>query len=179
MSNIVERSGVAFGSLYQYFPDKAAIIGTLAERYNSVGRACVRRDLSAVRTVRDVHPALCRVVDSYYDIFMREPVMRNIWQATRADRALQKIDAEDMTFLSGLLSDTIRRIAPGTPPAALTAYSHLIMTLIAATMHHAHHAAPEAGSADAGAVQSHAATRSGQAGLMVRSCCSNTADWSR
>ena len=30
MSDIVERTGVAFGSLYQYFPDKTAIIGTLA-----------------------------------------------------------------------------------------------------------------------------------------------------
>ena len=46
MSDIVERTGVAFGSLYQYFPDKTAIIGTLAERYNAVGRDCVRRDLS-------------------------------------------------------------------------------------------------------------------------------------
>ena len=35
MSDIVERTGVAFGSLYQYFPDKTAIIGTLAERYNA------------------------------------------------------------------------------------------------------------------------------------------------
>src|SRR5882724_13298214 len=48
MSDIVERSGVAFGSLYQYFPDKAAIIGTLAERHNAVGRDCVSRDLATV-----------------------------------------------------------------------------------------------------------------------------------
>ncbi|WP_204337509.1 TetR/AcrR family transcriptional regulator, partial [Klebsiella pneumoniae] len=46
MSDIVERTGIPFGSLYQYFPDKAAIIGTLAERYNAMGRACVERDLA-------------------------------------------------------------------------------------------------------------------------------------
>ena len=65
MSDIVERTGVGFGSLYQYFPDKTAIIGTLADRYNAVGRDCVRRDLSAVNTTEDLHPALCRIVDSY------------------------------------------------------------------------------------------------------------------
>src|ERR1700730_18828144 len=66
MSDIVERTGIAFGSLYQYFPDKTAIIGTLAERYNAIGRDCVRRDLSAVKRARDLYPALCRIVDSYY-----------------------------------------------------------------------------------------------------------------
>src|ERR1700754_675071 len=66
MSELVERTGVAFGSLYQYFPDKAAIIGTLAERYNQIGRDCVARDLAAVNALSDLHPALCRIVDSYY-----------------------------------------------------------------------------------------------------------------
>src|SRR3954468_21570021 len=72
MSDIVERTGVPFGSLYQYFPDKAAIIGTLAERYNAIGRDCVRRDLSAVKSARDVYPALCRIVDSYQQMFIDE-----------------------------------------------------------------------------------------------------------
>ncbi|WP_076859512.1 TetR family transcriptional regulator [Bradyrhizobium mercantei] len=137
MSDIVERSGVAFGSLYQYFPDKAAIIGTLAERHNAVGRDCVRRDLAVVATARDLHPALCRIVDSYYEMFMREPVMRDIWQATQADRALQKLDAEDMAALSGLLSDAVRRVAPTMPAATLATYSTLTMTLIAAAVRHA------------------------------------------
>ena len=115
MSDIVERTGVAFGSLYQYFPDKTAIIGTLAERYNAVGRDCVRRDLAVVRNVRDLHPALCRIVDSYYQMFIDEPVMRDIWQATQADRALQKLDEEDGAYLAGLLDEALRRIAPNAP----------------------------------------------------------------
>ncbi|MGY4479299.1 AcrR family transcriptional regulator [Bradyrhizobium sp. USDA 3364] len=137
MSDIVERSGVAFGSLYQYFPDKAAIIGTLAERHNAVGRDCVRRDLAALRAARDLHPALCRIVDSFYEMFMREPVMRDIWQATQADRALQKLDADDMAVLSGLLSDAISRVAPTIPAATLSTFSALTMTLIAAAVRHA------------------------------------------
>jgi AcrR family transcriptional regulator len=137
MSDIVERTGVPFGSLYQYFPDKAAIIGTLAERYNAIGRDCVRRDLSAVKSARDIYPALCRIVDSYHQMFIDEPVMRDIWQATQADRVLQKLDQEDGAYLSGLLSDALRRIAPGVPEPALSAFSQLTMTLIAAAVRHA------------------------------------------
>ena len=137
MSDIVERSGIAFGSLYQYFPDKTAIIGTLAERHNAAGRQCVRHDLAAVTAARDLHPALCRIVDSYYEMFMREPVMRDIWQATQADRALQRLDADDMAVLSGLLSAAVRRVAPGPPAGALATFSELTMTLIAAAVRHA------------------------------------------
>jgi AcrR family transcriptional regulator len=137
MSDIVERSGVAFGSLYQYFPDKTAIIGTLAERYNAVGRDCVRRDLSAVKSAKDLHPALSRIVDSYYRMFIDEPVMRDIWQATQADRALQKLDEEDGIYLAGLLSDALRPIAPDASDSTLSAFSQLTMTLIAAAVRHA------------------------------------------
>jgi AcrR family transcriptional regulator len=137
MSDIVERTGVPFGSLYQYFPDKTAIIGTLAERHNAIGRDCVQRELSAVKSARDLHPALCRIVDGYYRMFVDMPVMRDIWQATQADRALQRLDEEDGAYLSGLLSDAVRRIAPDTPEPALSSFSQLTMTLIAAAVRHA------------------------------------------
>ena len=137
MSDVVERSGVPFGSLYQYFPDKTAIIGTLAERYNVIGRDCVQRDLASVRSARDLYPALCRITDSYYRMFIDEPVMRDIWQATQADRALQKLDEEDGAYLAGLLGDALRRLAPDAPAAALASFSQLIMTLIAAAVRHA------------------------------------------
>jgi AcrR family transcriptional regulator len=137
ISELVERTGVAFGSLYQYFPDKTAIIGTLAERYNEAGRDCVRRDLSEVKSIRDLHPALCRIVDSYHRMFIEVPVMRDIWQATQADRVLQKLDEDDVDFLAGLLADTVRRIAPDVPRPALQAWARLLMTLIAAAVRHA------------------------------------------
>src|SRR5215470_15654611 len=137
MSDIVERTGVAFGYLYQYFPDKTAIIGTLAERYNTIGRDCVRRDLSALQSAADLHPALCRITDGYYRMFTDLPVMRDIWQATQADRALQRLDAEDGAYLSGLLSDALKRVAPHASAPVAAAFSQLTMTLIAAAVRHA------------------------------------------
>nr|WP_231716872.1 TetR/AcrR family transcriptional regulator [Burkholderia ubonensis] len=137
MSDIVERTGIAFGSLYQYFPDKTAVIGTLAERYNALGHECVRRDLSRMKRIEDLHDTLCRITDSYYRMFVDEPLMRDIWRATQADRALQALDEADGAFLAGLLTERLREIAPGARDAQLSAFSELTMVLIAAAVRYA------------------------------------------
>ncbi|TCW84130.1 TetR family transcriptional regulator [Burkholderia sp. SRS-46] len=137
MSDIVERTDIPFGSLYQYFPDKSAVIGTLAERYNALGHDCVRRDLAKMKRIADLHATLCRITDSYYQMFVDEPLMRDIWRATQADRALQELDQADGAFLAGLLADALRDLAPAVPDAQRAAFSELTMVLIAAAVRHA------------------------------------------
>ncbi|UEM09436.1 TetR family transcriptional regulator [Bradyrhizobium barranii subsp. barranii] len=137
MSDIVERTGIAFGSLYQYFPDKSTVIGTLAERCNVIGRECVQRDLAEMKKLSDLHAALCRITDGYDRMFREHPVMHHIWMATQADRSLQKIDEEDVAFLAGLLREALKRVAPKQPAAALTSFSQLAMIQIAAAVRHA------------------------------------------
>ncbi|WP_322080773.1 TetR/AcrR family transcriptional regulator [Burkholderia sp. BCC1972] len=137
MSDIVERTGISFGSLYQYFPDKAAVIGTLAERYNAVGHDCVRRDLATMKTLDDLHGTLARITDSYYRMFVDEPLMRDIWRATQADRALQALDRADGEFLAGLFADALAEVAPDTPRAQRNAFAELMMIQIAAAVRHA------------------------------------------
>jgi AcrR family transcriptional regulator len=137
MSDIVERTGIGFGSLYQYFPDKTAIIGTLAERYNAIGHDCVRKELSALRDLTDLHGVLCRITDSYYQFFLHEPAVRDIWQATQADRVLQKLDEEDGAFLTGLLIDALRPVAPHVSEASLSDFCQIVMVLMSAAVRHA------------------------------------------
>lgn len=137
MSDIVERTGVPFGSLYQYFPDKTAIIGTLAERYNAIERACVEQELATTKTVQDVYLALCRIVDGYFGMYRDDPVMRDVWQAAQADRALKKLDQDQGKFLSDILTDALRRVTPDVPATRLSAFSELTMILIAAAVRHA------------------------------------------
>jgi AcrR family transcriptional regulator len=79
MGEVAEKAGVSIGSLYQYFPDKAAIIRTLAERYNAQGRACIADGLADVRDAAGLRDAFGRLIDIYYGQFLAEPVMRDIW----------------------------------------------------------------------------------------------------
>src|SRR5262249_307274 len=109
----------------------------LAERHHMVGRTCVEQHLAAVKSVKDLHPALCGIVDGYFRMFVDEPVMRDIWQATQADKTLQKLDREDVEFLAGLLKAALTRIAPQANGQDLRAFARLTMTLIAAAVRHA------------------------------------------
>src|SRR3954454_21074928 len=57
MSEVAERAGVPIGSLYQFFPDKGALIRTLAERYNALGRECIEKELAPVKSLDELGDA--------------------------------------------------------------------------------------------------------------------------
>ncbi|PDS73208.1 TetR family transcriptional regulator [Rhizobium sp. L43] len=137
MSEIVEKAGLSFGALYQYFPDKSSIIRTLAERFNEEGRRCVEVELAKVTEPAGLQGALANIVDEYYGFFRREPVMRDIWHATHTDKLLQQIDAEDMEFHAQAFLGVLVRLWPDRDRKALLAIARLTMQLLAAAVRYA------------------------------------------
>ncbi|MBB3540422.1 MULTISPECIES: TetR/AcrR family transcriptional regulator [unclassified Rhizobium] len=137
MSEIVEKAELSFGALYQYFPDKSSIIRTLAERFNEQGRACVEAELATVADAKTLRQALCNIADQYYAFFRQEPVMRDIWIATQADRLLQQVDAEDMEFHAQALFSVLAKLEPERSRSELIAVARLTMQLLAAAVRYA------------------------------------------
>ena len=134
MSEVAERAGVPIGSLYQFFPDKGAIIRTLAERYNALGRECIEEGLADVRDLDGLRDAFGRLIDIYYGLFLAEPVMRDIWSGTQADKALRDIDLDDSRQTGRLLANAMERLDPRADRAAIATRALLIMNLGTATM---------------------------------------------
>ncbi|AUW40553.1 TetR/AcrR family transcriptional regulator [Rhizobium leguminosarum] len=137
MSEIVEKAGLSFGALYQYFPDKTSIIRTLAERFNEAGRRCVEAELAKVTDAAGLQGALATIVDEYYGFFRREPVMRDIWHATHTDKLLQQVDAEDMEFHAQAFLAVLVRLWPDRDRKGLLAIARLTMQLLAAGVRYA------------------------------------------
>jgi len=137
MSDIVETAGVPHGSLYQYFADKHAIIATLAERCYLDGHACVEEELANVSNQKELHTASLNLIDGYYEIFIKEPLMRDIWHATQSSRQLQQLDSEDMNVLAGILARVIQRLKPDSDAHTVFVSALLIMHLISAAVRHA------------------------------------------
>lgn len=137
MGEIVEKADVSFGSLYQYFPDKTAIIRVLAERFNEQGRQCVEDELLEIKSTSDLQAGLGRIIDGYYAMFLGEPVMRDIWHATQADKLLQQVDAEDMEWHSQAFLAVLKRLWPERDPLELARIARLTMQLVAAAVRYA------------------------------------------
>ena len=71
-ASVAERAGVSIGSLYQYFPDKAAVVGALVEgrlgEEVTVMRAALREAVGL-----PLAEATDRVVGAFVGLFAREP----------------------------------------------------------------------------------------------------------
>ena len=134
MSELAQRTGISIGSLYQYFPDKSAIVRALAERCNEESRACIAEGLAAVDTMDDLAGAFGALIDTYYAIFLAEPVIRDIWSAVQADGALRAMEVEESRRNGALLAERLKTLRPAADAERIDDTALLVMHLGEATM---------------------------------------------
>jgi AcrR family transcriptional regulator len=134
MSEVADLAGISIGSLYQYFPDKSAIIRTLAERHNAQSRRCIEEAFAEVRVLRGLQKAFSDLVDQYYDIFLAEPAMRDIWTGMQADKQLVALELSENRACGALLADAMLRVHPAADPDEIGSIAFLIWQLGEATM---------------------------------------------
>lgn len=134
MSDVAQKAGISIGSLYQYFPDKGAIVTALAERIHAESRACIADGLESVTTLQDFHEAFAELIKIYYGMFLSEPVMRDVWSGMQADRNLRAVELAQSRINGELLARVLKRLRPSADSEALGAKAFLVMQLGEATM---------------------------------------------
>ncbi|MGH8387625.1 MAG: TetR/AcrR family transcriptional regulator [Pseudomonas sp.] len=134
MSEIAERCEISIGSLYQYFPDKSAVIRTLAERYNVQSRRCIEQALGAVEDEQGLQSAYSDLLDEYYEIVLATPAMRDIWSGMQADKQLLALELEESRIAGRILAQAIMRVYPQSDEQQVEASAFLIWHLGEATM---------------------------------------------
>jgi len=134
MSAVAEEAGISIGSLYQYFPDKRAIVRTLAERHAATSRRCIEEALGGVNDLESLTTAYAALVDQYYAIFLAEPVMRDIWSGMQADKQLVALELAESKANGALLAAAMRRVHPRADARKIATTAFLVWQLGEATM---------------------------------------------
>lgn len=129
MSEIAAEAEISIGSLYQYFPDKPAILLALAEAVNAASRECIVRGLAGVSSVETFLAAFSALVDEFYAMALKDPVLRDIWSGTQADPRLRDLQLAESRACADLLATVMAPLSPGTERATRDAALFLIWEL--------------------------------------------------
>ncbi len=134
MTEVAERASVPIGSLYQYFPDKAAILRMLAMRVMERVRDALKHNLDGIGSAADALARVDTVMTGYYGLFLTEPVTRDIWSATQSDKTLQELDIADSRENGRIFFEALKHLVPRREHARLQAASFLLMQLSGAAV---------------------------------------------
>jgi AcrR family transcriptional regulator len=129
MSDVAADAGVPIGSVYQYFPDKSAIIITLAQRIMDLVRHGLSQAMESVGSLDDAERALMTTLDDYYQLFLAEPVARDSWFGMQADQTLHELDIEDSRANGEIAYQALKKLIPRKDWKRLETACFLIMQL--------------------------------------------------
>lgn len=118
-NRIAAEAGVSIGSLYQYFPNKEALLYALAERHVAQGWAALRAASASLERETRVEGLAARLVRTLVDLHAEHPRMHDILgelgaasQGTpEAAEMMQRVRAM-LDWLAGELERHLRRLRP-------------------------------------------------------------------
>lgn len=112
MTEIAEAAGISIGSLYQFFPEKAAVIRALHDVYTTRVEEGTQRLFSRVSSLAEAMTTLDRAVDGFYEAFQRDPIYLPIWLTSLSDRDLQALNLSHQQRLTNILCEKFRPLLP-------------------------------------------------------------------
>ena len=132
MTEVAARAGVPIGSLYQYFPDKAAILRTLAVRFMEATRELLSEALEGTTSVEDGLARIDGLIEGYYATVLNEPVIRDVWSGTQSDKVLQALDIEDSRENGLIFYENMKQYVPVAEHGRFSAACFLMMQMAGA-----------------------------------------------
>jgi AcrR family transcriptional regulator len=115
VNHIARKAGVPIGSIYQYFPNREAILRALVDEHHAAYTAGLEE---MVQNVNDF-PALIAVSMQAFDqlaaSYRGDSAFRLLWSSTQGFEPLRALDIEDTMRNAAVLCGALRRVMPGIP----------------------------------------------------------------
>jgi AcrR family transcriptional regulator len=108
MTDIARKAGIPIGSLYQYFPEKAAIIKALYDQLSADVSTKVQAAFASIDSLEDAVSRAESIVDWYFEEFTRNPLHIEIWLGVETDRELLHLNARESWQASEIFCNAVR-----------------------------------------------------------------------
>ncbi len=114
---LAQRAGLGVQAVYRYFPNKLAVIYTLAERMVAEWNLWLSDFEQTVEGESDWGPVWRRYIDRFTEGVRRLPGGAAVRSAMAASPVLRALDQRDNAELARRMAKSLRKRAPGLSPA--------------------------------------------------------------
>lgn len=112
MKEIAALSGGPIASVYQYFPNKSAIIAMLYDRYVDQSRLIINKAIEEISTAAHALDATDTMFDAYYQNLLHNPSTQDLLNAIQADKTLADRDIEETRYQADNFFEATQQFIP-------------------------------------------------------------------
>ncbi|MGY5803857.1 TetR/AcrR family transcriptional regulator [Rhizobium hainanense] len=134
MTELAAVATVPIGSVYQYFPDKAAIVRALLDRHSSRIQQKVSEAFATVTSLDHAIELVCTMIDWYYREYRSDPAYLGVWLGTDIDRDILQLNMQHSNRVAEIFLESIRPFLPAESRIDLEARTQLFSHLIGASV---------------------------------------------
>jgi len=142
---LAERVGVRVSAVYRYFPNKEAVVATLAERLITEWDTWFDHLYEGDDACADIESAWCQSIDLFYESIQSRVGGVAVRHAMKMSPALQEMEKADGEYLVGRLVDSLQRYLPHLKKREARLSAVLLMASVEPIMDAALQSKPDAG----------------------------------
>jgi AcrR family transcriptional regulator len=134
MAELARLAGVPIGSVYQYFPEKAAIVKALFDRHAMGVQGMTAQTFQEVTSLEQAADKVCMMIDWYYTKYREDPIYLAVWLGTETDRDLLRLNIIHSNRVGVIFREAVERFLPEGHGIDLEARFNLLSHLIGASI---------------------------------------------
>lgn len=111
MQDVAELAKIPIGSLYQFFPDRNALVAKMFSDLLKEEDEHLEQTLSGIETIAEFESATAGLVEGLYIIAKKKAAYVEIWRSLQALPTIRHMEEENSRKNAKMLSTILRRFA--------------------------------------------------------------------